>query len=271
MNLLYLTQLYRKHLSQYLYLCILDSQYLIMKNSCACFLFTGVCQLSHLPTSPWCQLLLPWWLYPPRADFDFPTHSPCQRPYCEDCLWYKSRDECFMLRPYSTYHCVNQLHIFLHFLFSVIICDPWKTKSLIVMSGDILSCSHLAMWPARPWPWPPPAPPPGPPPGPRSSPRHKASSSVNFLGLKPVPRFMNKTRFGSFWLTSAQPNLNWTDARTNAQWTFLEHMYLPLPEFWYNSAAEFHPLESLLGGLHVIVNGDQARLYLLKLLWTVLT
>ena len=133
MNLLYLTQLYRKHLSQYLYLCILDSQYLIMKNSCACFLFTGVCQLSHLPTSPWCQLLLPWWLYPPRADFDFPTHSPCQRPYCEDCLWYKSRDECFMLRPYSTYHCVNQLHIFLHFLFSIIICDPWKTKSFIVI------------------------------------------------------------------------------------------------------------------------------------------
>ena len=29
---------------------------------------------------------------------------------------------------FSTYHCVDQLHIFLHFLFSIIICDSWKTK-----------------------------------------------------------------------------------------------------------------------------------------------
>ena len=102
---------------------------------------------------------------------------------------------------------------------------------------DDQSCSHLAMWPAWPAPWPPPTPPPRPPPGPRSSPRQRASSSVNFCGLK-------KNSLGLKQISRC----------------------VPLPEFWDDSAAKFHPLESLLGCLHVIVNGGQARLYLLKLL-----
>ena len=40
---------------------------------------------------------------------------------------------------------------------------------------------------------------------------------------------------------------------------------IPPPEFWNDSAAKFHTLESFLGCLHVIVNGDEARLNLLKL------
>ena len=52
-----------------------------------------------------------------------------------------------------------------------------------------LRCSHLAMCPAWP-PWPPPTPPSSPTPGPRSSPRQRASSSVNFRGLKSVSELM---------------------------------------------------------------------------------
>ena len=37
----------------------------------------------------------------------------------------------FYAASLSTYHCVNQLHIYLHFLFSIIICYPWKIHQTV--------------------------------------------------------------------------------------------------------------------------------------------
>ena len=142
--LLYLTQLYRKHLSQYFghfcilgkfvyfrfpvfdyekFMCLLPSYRSLPALSFADFtLMPVVVALVIVSSKSW---------------FWFPNSLPMSTAMLRRLPMEKHcRDESFMFSPYSTYHCVNQLHIFLHFLFSIIICDPWKTKLFIIMSGD---------------------------------------------------------------------------------------------------------------------------------------
>ena len=145
MNII-LIQLYRKHLSQYyLDFCVLlFPRYTpaIGKWNIHVFVLlclTEVCQPSHLPTWLWCRLLLPWWLCPPTVDSDFLARSPCPLPCCEDCLEY---GQILLRRKFfynATYHRVHQLHVFLHFLFSIIICDPWTQKCILSFTKDIIT------------------------------------------------------------------------------------------------------------------------------------
>ena len=53
---------------------------------------------------------------------------------------------------FFTYHCVDQLHIFLHFLFSIIICDSMKTKIHYHSSCKVKDTLRLSeQFPAQNW------------------------------------------------------------------------------------------------------------------------
>ena len=170
------------------------------------FCLIAVCQPSHLPTWLWCQLLLPWWWCPLTVDFDFLARSPCPRPCCEDCLNIEisSEEKCFTVLLDYLSLCSPTAYFP---PFPLLCHHLWSLNTHLYFLIHI-RCPHLAMCPAWPPPWPPPTPPSSPTPGPRSSPRQRASSSVNFRGLKSVSELMK---------------------------SFLR--LLPLPEFWNDSAA----------------------------------
>ena len=52
-------------------------------------------------------------------------------------IWTNLVEKKVLLR--FTYHRVHQLHILLHFLFSIIICDPWTQNCILSFTTDVIT------------------------------------------------------------------------------------------------------------------------------------